>query len=238
MARFPTTQWSCVAEASDRALPGADAALAEICRGYWYPIYSLIRSRGYSADEAADLTQEYFTRLLEGRLLAAADYRRGRFRTLLRTDCGYFLADQLERRRALKRGGGVREFSLDAVAANHRYHLEPSHRLGPEHLFDRAWALDVLSRALARLGREETEAGRGAAFEQFRPILVDGPRSISYATLAQRLGMSESAIEGAVRRLRGRYRVTLRATVAETFDDATEADVDDEIRNLFAALSR
>jgi RNA polymerase sigma-70 factor (ECF subfamily) len=238
IARFPTTQWDCVAEAGDPAQPGADEALARICRSYWYPIYSFIRSRVRSADEAADLTQDYFARLLEGRLLAAADRRKGRFRTLLRTDCLFFLADRREMRSARKRGGGRRGFSLDAAAADHRYHLEPSDRLDAETLFDRAWAMDVLGRALERLARQEAEAGRGEAFGHFRPLLVDGPRSVSYASLAARLGCTEAAVDGALRRLRHRYRRALRATVAETLDEPGEASVDAEIRDLFAALGR
>jgi RNA polymerase sigma-70 factor (ECF subfamily) len=238
MGCFPTTQWGCIAEARDRESSGADAAISEICESYWYPIYSFIRSRGHSADEAADLTQEYFARLLEGRLLAAAMRGKGRFRTLLRTDCGFFLADQRDRQRRRKRGGGLRVTSLDTAAAGQRYDLEPFDRLEPEHLFDRAWALDVLSRALQRLAREETEAGRGGAFEHFRQALIDGPRSVSHAVLADRLGSSESAVEGALRRLRKRYRLALRSTVAETLDGPTESDVDDEIRDLFVALSR
>jgi RNA polymerase sigma-70 factor (ECF subfamily) len=237
MARFPTTQWRSVAEAGDRLSPGGDNALAEICRCYWYPIYSFIRSRGYSADEAAELTQDYFARLLEGRLLKAADHRRGRFRTLLRTDCGYFLADQQKRRRTLKRGGGFRELSLDAAAADHRFHREQQDRWGAERRFDRAWALDVLSRALARLEREEIEAGRGMAFESLRTVFTD-VRSISHATLARQLGTTESAIDGAVRRLRKRYQRALRVTVVETLDNPTTSEVDDEIRELFVVLSQ
>jgi RNA polymerase sigma-70 factor (ECF subfamily) len=107
MTRFPTTQWHHVAAAADPAAPGAGAAPAELCRHYWYPVYAFIRSRGHSAHEAEDLTQEYFARLLDGRPLAAADRRRGRFRALVRTDCGNFLADHRDRRSARKRGGGA-----------------------------------------------------------------------------------------------------------------------------------
>jgi len=237
MARFPTTHWGCLAEAADPALPGADAAVAEICRSYWYPIYSYIRARGHSAAEAADLTQDYFVRLLEGRLLGAADRRKGRFRNLLRTDCGFFLADRNDHRWARKRGRGISKLALDSSAADRRYRLGPCDRLGPERLFDRAWALDVVKQALDRLARDEIEAGRAQAFEHFREILEGDGRGVSYRTLAERLGSTEIAIEGAVRRLRKRYRIALRSTVAETLDHPTEADVDDEIHELFAALA-
>jgi DNA-directed RNA polymerase specialized sigma24 family protein len=235
---FPTTQWGCVAEAGAPDSPGARDALSNLCQCYWYPIYSFVRSRGYPPDEAADLTQEYFGRLLEGRLLGAADRRKGRFRNLLRTDCGYFLADQRDRRRARKRGGDRDRLSLDADIddAERRYRLEPCDRLDPERLFDRAWALDLLGRALDRLAAAESGAGRGAAFERLRVVLTDGPRVVPYATLAADLGTTEGAVEIAVRRLRGRYRAALRTEVAATLGDPSEAEVDDEIRDLFVAL--
>jgi len=236
MALFPTTSWNCVAEAGDRESPGADAALAEICRGYWFPVYSFIRSRGHTADEAADLTQEYFARLLQSRLLAAADSRKGRFRTLLRADCDYFLADQRDRRLAGKRGGSRVQFSLDIHDADRRYRLEPSDGLDPALLFDRAWVLEMLVRALDRLAREEASAGRGATFERLKGVLTEDRRVVPYSVLAEELGTTPIAIQSAVQRLRRHYRQVLRAEVATTLDDPSESEVDDEIRSLFAVL--
>jgi RNA polymerase sigma-70 factor (ECF subfamily) len=236
MAIFPTTSWPCVAEAANRESPGACAALAEICSGYWFPVYSFIRSRGHSADEAADLTQEYFARLLQSRLLAAADSRRGRFRTLLRADCDNFLSDQRDRRLAAKRGGARVQFSLDIHDADRRYRLEPSDGLDPAALFDRAWVLEILVRALDRVGRQEARAGRGAAFERLKPVLTEDRRTVPYSVLAAELGTTPIAIQSAVQRLRRSYRQALRDEVATTLDDPNEAEVDDEIRSLFAAL--
>ncbi len=238
MARFPTTRWSLIEQAAERNPGESSYALAELCRHYWYPVYSFIRSRGATADEAEDLTQEYFSRVLEGRLLAAADRARGRFRTLLRIDCGFFLADMHDRQRARKRGGGVRPLSLASSSANQRFDLEPVDRLESADLFDRAWALDVLARALQRLASEEAREGRDAAFQHLRDVLVPNTAHVSHAVLAGQLGMSESAVEGAVRRLRGRYRLALRTTVAETLDSPTEEEIDEEVRDLFAALGR
>src|SRR5262245_38295274 len=141
---FPTTRWSRVVAASDRDLPAAREALAGLCAAYWYPIYTLIRRKGHGPDEALDLTQDYFTRLLESDVLASADHRRGRFRAFLRTDCGFFLSHRRERERALKRGGGRTALPIDARDAEGRYLLEPVDAATPEHLFDRAWALDLL----------------------------------------------------------------------------------------------
>jgi len=114
--RFPTTEWDQIARAGNPAHCGAGVAMAELCRRYWYPVYCFIRSRGYSSTDATDLTQEYFTRLLEGRLLDSADRSRGRFRALLRKDCGFFLSDVRDREGARKRGNGVPLVSLSSDA--------------------------------------------------------------------------------------------------------------------------
>jgi DNA-directed RNA polymerase specialized sigma24 family protein len=238
MVPFPTTQWNRVAAAVDRSSPGSAGALAELCRAYWYPVYAVVRSRGYPPDEAADLTQDFFGRLLEGDLLEAADRSKGRFRDLLWRDCGFFLADSRDRARALKRGGDRRHLSLDVDGAERRYNLEPSDRLDPERRFERAWALDVLARALDRLALREEAEGRGDAFRRLSPSLTDGPGAIPYAALARQIGTTECAIKAAVRRLRHRYREALRAVVADTLGAPSADDVDDEIRELFVALGR
>jgi RNA polymerase sigma-70 factor (ECF subfamily) len=238
MALFPTTQWGCVAEASGPDSPKARAAVAELCRIYWFPIYSFIRSKGYSPDAAADLTQQYFGRLLGGRVIAAADRRKGRFRSLLRTDCRFFLADERDRAYASKRQLERGWLSLDSADAERRYRLEPSDRLDPDRLFDRTWALDLLARALDRLTANELAAGRGATFERLRALLTDGPRVVPYAQLAGELGIGVTAVQSAVQRLRGRYRTVLRAEVIATLDDPTEDAIEDEIHALFEALGR
>jgi DNA-directed RNA polymerase specialized sigma24 family protein len=241
MALFPTTEWINVAEAGGKDRSRAQLALAELCRSYWYPIYSFIRSRGHSSDQAAELTQEYFLRLLEGRLLRVADRAKGRFRTLLRTDCTFFLADQADRLRSHKRGKGVLPLPLDD--AEQRYRMEASKMLDPGVLFDRDWALDLLQRAVDRLARDETAAGRAAVFDRLKGVLTDATRTAPYAAIAVDLGINESAVQAAVIRLRRRYRTVLRAEVAATLapgDDGRvdEEEIDEEIRGLFAALAR
>lgn len=236
---FPTTHWSRVARAVDLAAPDAPearAAFAELCESYWYPIYVLIRRKGHDRDEALDLTQEYFARLLEKRVLAAADPCKGRFRAFLRTDCGFFLADARDRRDRLKRGGGVAVLSIDAAGAEGRYGIEPAAGLTPEQLFDRAWGVAMLDQTLARLAAEYTSAGRAALFEQLEPTLTPGTRAEPYATIASRLGMTEAAVQQAASRLRKRYGALLREEVAATLDEPDEAAVKGEIRDLFAAL--
>lgn len=232
---FPTTQWDQL-DVAARDRSATNAAFQDICRAYWYPLYALIRSRGYPPDRAEDLTQAYFARLMEGRLLEHADRERGRFRALLRTDCSFFLADAADHDRAAKRGGGRKPLSLDAAAAEQRYHLEPVERRAPEQVFDRAWALELLARAMSRLEREECEAGRGTSFSVLREVLAGPSPNKPYRTLADSLGTSEGAVEAAVARLRARYRRALRATIAETLAAPREEEIDDEIRDLFSTL--
>jgi RNA polymerase sigma-70 factor (ECF subfamily) len=233
---FPSTHWSRVARAADPAGPDARAALAELCESYWYPIYAWIRRKEHDADLALDLTQEYFARLLEKGVLAAADPHKGRFRSFLRTDCGFFLADARDRRNRLKRGGGLRVVSIDAAAAESHYGVEPAGGLTPEQLFDRTWAMAVLNQAFRRLAAEYAQTGRAALFEQLEPTLTHGPRAAPYATIASRLAMTEPAVQQAASRLRKRFGALLREQVAATLDEPNEAAIADEIRDLYAAL--
>ena len=236
-AGFPTTHWSRVAHAVNPAAPEARAALAELCGAYWYPIYAFIRRKGHDPDEALDLTQDYFTRLLETGVLASADHRRGRFRAFLRTDCGFFLSHHHERRRALKRGGGRTALPIDARDAEGRYLREPADATTPERLFDRTWALNLLDEVLKQLAREYADTGRAAQFEILQGAIGKQARQVSYADLAAQLGTSEGAVQQAVQRLRKRYKAILRERIAATLDDPDEAAIDDEIRDLFTALA-
>jgi RNA polymerase sigma-70 factor (ECF subfamily) len=236
-AGFPTTRWSWVAHAVNPAAPETRAALAELCGAYWYPIYALIRRRGHDPDEALDLTQDYFTRLLETGVLASADQRRGRFRAFLRTDCGFFLSHQFERRQAKKRGGGLTALTIDAQDAEGRYLREPVDAMTPERLFDRTWALNLLEEVLKQLAREHADSGRAAQFEILQGAINKQANLASYADLAERAGMTEGAVQQAVQRLRKRYRAILRERIAATLDDPDEAAIDDEIRDLFTALA-
>jgi RNA polymerase sigma-70 factor (ECF subfamily) len=234
--QFPTTHWSRVVQEGDLAAPATREAMAELCRLYWYPIYAFIRRAGYDAEAALDLTQDYFVRLLEGGVLHAAERVKGRFRTFLRTDCGFFLSHDREREAARKRGGGMAVFSVDARDAEGRCLREPADDgLTPDRLFDRAWAVGVLDAALDGLACEHAEAGRSERFEVLQDALR-GDRRITHAELAARLGITEAASQAAVSRIRKRYRTPLREDIAATLYDPTDAAIDAEIRDLFAAL--
>lgn len=233
-ARFPTTHWSRVLEAGGPATPQAREALAELCTSYWFPVYAFIRHQGHQPHQAQDLTQAFFVHLLEKGSLAAVDPCRGRFRAYLRTACAHFLADQRDRDRAQKRGGGRAVLSIDARDAEGRYLREPAHNLTPERLFERTWALTLLDRVLERLGGEYERAGQAGQFQQLKVVLTAGPRSVPYATLAARLGMAEGTVQGAVHRLRKRYRAILLDEIAATLDDPV--GVEEEVRALFEVL--
>lgn len=231
---FPTTRWSRVLLAGDPDAPHARESLAELCGAYWYPLYAYIRRRGYDPDRARDLTQDFFARALERGLLAEADPSRGRFRSFLRTVCTHFLANRRDWEQAQKRGGGHAVLPIDSVGAEGRYALELADGLTPERIFDRSWALTLLGRVLDGLGREYDEAGKAATFEALRGVLAGDPDLGSYAAVAARLGTSEGAARVAAHRLRRRYGELLRQEIASTV--AEPAEVDDEIRDLFAAL--
>ena len=234
-ARFPTTHWSRVVRAGDRSTRAAREALAELCASYWYPVYAFIRRQGHEPDQAQDLTQAFFVHLLEKGTLATADPSRGKFRSFVRTACAHFLADERDRARARKRGGDQIVLSIDARDAEGRYLREPAHNLTPDRLFERTWVLTVLEHVFERLSQEYEKAGQAALFELLKSVLTDGPHSVSYATIAARLGMTAGAVQVAVHRLRTRYRAILLDEIAATLDDP--AGVEDEVQELFAVLS-
>jgi RNA polymerase sigma-70 factor (ECF subfamily) len=230
---FATTRWSLVAAATDPAAPHAREALADLCRLYWFPIYAYVRRRGQDHHAAQDLTQAFFARLLEKNDLAAADKIRGRFRSYLLTACQHFLANAHDHDTAKKRGGGRPHLPLDFADADTRYSHEPTDEETPERAFDRQWALGLLDRALGELRAEYADSGRATLFDALKDSLAGGAE-VPYADLARELGMTEGAVKVAVHRLRQRYRDRLRGLIADTVEKPE--DVDDEIRDLFAAL--
>jgi len=231
---FATTRWSLIAAAQDASAPAARQALADLCSAYWFPVYAYVRRRGHDHHAAQDLTQGFFARLLEKNDLAAADRTRGRFRSFLLTACQHFLANQHDHDTAKKRGGGRVHVALDFTSADGRYSHEPADATTPERLFARQWALGLLERVLAGLRDEYEGSGRAKLFYALKECLT-GATEARYAGLADRLRMTEGAVKVAVHRLRQRYKDRLRSAIAETV--ATPDEVEDEIRDLFAALS-
>lgn len=232
--QFPTTRWSRVILACNSDAPLAQESLGDLCNAYWYPLYAYIRRRGYDAERAKDLTQDFFARVLEKDLIAQADPTRGRFRSFLRSVCADFLANRRDWEQARKRGGGRTMLPIDPNTAEGRYALELADELTPERIFDRSWALTLLGRVLDQLGREYDEAGKAATFEALRGMLDGDADATTYAALAARMGSTEGAARVAAHRLRRRYGDLLRREIASTLAEPT--DVDDEILALFAAL--
>ncbi len=231
---FPTTRWTLVVAAADPQRKDARSALASLCEGYWYPLYASIRRRGYPADQAQDLTQEFFARLLDGRYLDHADPERGRFRAFLLTSMKFFLADEADRNRAQKRGGG-NVLSFEFSSGEDCYQREPRHDETPERIFERRWALAVLDRVVEKLRSEFAHHGRPEHFERLKVFLL-GHSDAPYATLACEMNTSEGALKVAIHRLRKRYRELFRKEIADTVADPGE--VESELRFLAAVLSR
>lgn len=232
-SRFSTTQWSLVLAAGEPDSPRAEEALADLCARYWYPVFAFIRREGYSADEAQDLTQGFFTRLIEKRDLGDADRTRGRFRSFLLAACRHFLSNERDREQALKRGGGHVALSIDAALAEDRYAKSLAHAETPEQLYDRQWSLALLAGVLDDLRDDYARQGKARLFDRLRGFLT-ADDSDGYAAAALDLDMTLAAIKVAIHRLRGRYRDALRRRIADTV--ATDADVDDELRHLLRTL--
>jgi RNA polymerase sigma-70 factor (ECF subfamily) len=232
---FATTHWSVVVNTRDADSPQAREALENLCQTYWYPLYAFVRRQDYGPHDAQDLTQEFFARLLEKHYLDEVDRSKGRFRSFLLASLKHFLANEWDRRHARKRGGAHTHIAIDAHSAETRYGLEPAHTESADRIFERRWALTLLDQVLARLRDEHTAAGKLDQFDQLKIGLTADKRSVPYAELGRRIGLSEGAIKVAVHRLRQRYRELLRAEIAQTV--ASPADVEREIRHLFTALA-
>jgi RNA polymerase sigma-70 factor (ECF subfamily) len=233
--RFATTHWSVVLQAGQPGAPGYQQALETLCRGYWFPLYAYLRRHGYNSHQAEDYTQAFFCKVLEKQVLRLADSKRGRFRSFLLATLKNFLADERDRARAQKRGGGRKLLSIDFNQAENQYALEPADRLSPEKLFDKSWALTVLERTMACLKTELAGKNKKELFDHLKIYLTAEKGSIPYRDTAAELNMTEAAVRTAVHRLRRHYRKSLRDEIAQTV--TTEDQIDEEIDDLFAALT-
>jgi len=231
---FVTTHWSVVLSAQDKKSSKSDAALETLCRTYWFPLYAFVRRLGHAPHDAQDLTQEFFTRLLEKNYLKSAEREKGRFRTFLLVALKRFLANEWDRRHTQKRGGFSPVVSIDQELAESRFASEPAHNLQPDVLFDRQWAMTLLERTMSRLHEEYVATGRAKLFEFLRGCLAKDESALPYAEIAARLNLTEAAVKMAVQRLRVRYREILRAEIGDTV--ASSEEIEEEIRHLFASF--
>ena len=234
---FTTTHWSMVvaAKPDEASRTRARKALEELCRTYWYPLYAFVRYRGYSSDDAQDLTQSFFARIIETGGFTSADRERGRFRSYLLGAMKHFLANEWHRAQTQKRGGQAQFIEWDAIDPEDRYAGASRQSDDPEHFFDREWALETIAGALQTLRDEMVKAGKSEQFDALKGSLAgegESPRE----EIAARLNMSEGAVKVTVHRLRRRYRELLRAAIAETVSNA--ADLDEEMRYLVAVLRK
>jgi len=231
---FNTTHWSLVTAAqSDEASQSiARQALEELCRDYWFPLYAFVRSRGYSAADAQDLTQSFFACFIETEGFASADRERGRFRTYLLGAMKHFLANEWHRGRTQKRGGGMTFLEWDGLNPEARFALESNHSTNPDTCFDREWALELIARAMEHLREESEASGKSELYEALKGSL--GGDEPNRSETAERLGLTEGAVKVAVHRFRQRYRELLRAQIAKTV--AERSEIDAEMRYLVAVL--
>ena len=232
---FTTTHWSVVLAAGAGDSPQAAAALEQLCRTYWYPLYGYVRRRGYRPEDAQDLTQEFFARLLEKHSLVHLEREGGKFRSFLLTALNHFLVNEWARLHTQKRGARGVRFSLDELAPETRYQFEPADEATPETFYERRWAATLLEQVTNGLRDEFDREGKAGLFQQLQPCLTGAEQMQPYAELAARLGMTENAVKMAAHRLRKRYGELLRAEIVHTV--ANPLEVEEEIRHLIAVMA-
>jgi DNA-directed RNA polymerase specialized sigma24 family protein len=230
---FVTTRWTMVLQAGRDGSPQSGQALEELCRTYWFPLYAYVRRRGYGKEDAEDLVQGFFLRLLDKNYLQSVSSDKGKFRAFLLACLKHFLANEWDRAGRQKRGGGAAPLTLNWADAHSRYETAPVDDSTPDRLFDRAWAILLLERVLAQLRAENS--GNLALFDCLKPFLTVGKSAIPYAEAAATLEMTEAAARVAVHRLRRRYRELLRLEVAQTLSHPDQ--VDEEMRALMGAFA-
>jgi RNA polymerase sigma-70 factor (ECF subfamily) len=230
---FTTTNWSVVLEAQGQS-PAAQAALEKLCRTYWRPVYSFIRREGTRPEEAEDLTQSFFARLLERRNFDAVRKEKGRLRSYLLTSLKHFLTNEHYRGMAIKRGEGQRLIRLEDLRERERIGFEPADTSTAEQIYERRWALALLDQVLKRLGDEYRAAGNVVLFERLKALLTDETERPSQSQIADELAMTENAVKQAFHRMRERYRQLLREEIAHTV--MVPGDIEGELRHLIAVL--
>jgi RNA polymerase sigma-70 factor (ECF subfamily) len=231
---FATTHWSVVLAVGATPTTRAQQALSRLCQSYWYPLYAYVRRRGWNPQDAEDLTQEFFARLLRKDSLSRVSREGGRFRSFLLKSLTRFLTDEWRRARVQKRGAG-KVISLDAASAESLFQIETAETHPPEALYDRNWALTLLGGTFKRLREEYHQNGKGSLFDELKFCLTGERSAIPYIELAGSLKLPESTLKTLVHRLRKRYRELLREEVAQTVNSAEE--IEEELRALFRALA-
>lgn len=234
-ATFATTHWSVVLRAGNLESPQAAEALQDLCRAYWYPLYAFVRAHGYGPDEAEDLTQGFFERLLEKNLIHQANRDRGRFRSFLLTLLKHYVANEWKRVHREKRAGRLGVISFDQMDAEERYRWEPVETATPESIYERRWTLTLMNHVLSRLRREYRACEKEALFDRLKSTLLGENGARTYSALGAECNMTEGAVTMAVHRLRLRYRELLLEEICHTVAEPSE--VEDEIHHMIATLT-
>src|SRR5438105_6621319 len=232
---FTATHWSVVLTAGQNSSPQAAEALKKLCRTYWYPLYAYVRRQGHSPPDAQDLTQEFFARLLARNYLGTVGREKGKFRSFLLAALNHFIADERDRAKAAKRGGGKTLISLDEEDAESRYQADMASPLSPDKIFEKRWATTLLDQAFVKLREEAVAAGHAARFERLKIFLEDGTEPGDYDAVRAELGMAANTVAATVHRLRQRYRELVRAEIANTV--ASSEEIEDEMHHLFSVLA-
>jgi RNA polymerase sigma factor (sigma-70 family) len=232
-ASFKSTHWSVVRKACNLDSATAVEALSQLCRDYWYPLYAFVRRRGYSPEDAQDLTQAFFARLLEKHFVQQADRTRGRFRAFLLSSLENFLNNEWDKGKTIKRGGRCFFVSWETLGAEDRYGKEPFSDLSADKLYERRWVMTLLEKATDALRREHEAAGEQAVFEALLGFLSGTQNPEPYKDVAARLNLTQDAVRVRVHRLKRRFGKLLREVVADTVE---AGEIDDEMRHLFTVF--
>ena len=231
---FATTHWSLISRATTPS-PEGSAALEALCRAYWFPVYAFARKHGCRPTDAEDVTQDFFSEIVQSQFLQRADRERGRFRSYLLSAVRRRIINAQERAQAQKRGGNVTVLSIDEPIAEKLFLEIDDPGLDPSQTYERSWALTVLQRARQRLRDEQAAVGRLPEFEALEPYLSAPPAEGEYAALASSLKMARNGVAVAVHRLGKSYRKLVRDEIADTVEDP--AEVSDELNHLLKVLS-
>jgi DNA-directed RNA polymerase specialized sigma24 family protein len=231
---FATTRWTMVRAVGRGESPQVDAALESLCSAYWFPLYAYVRRHGFTKEDAEDLTQAFFARLLARQDFTGLRQENGRFRAFLLAALKNFLSNERDRLGRLKRGGAITHLSMDWQSADTQFQISDNGKPSPDEAYDREWAVALLERVIQKLREECIAEGRGERFDQLKDFLTTARGEISHAARAGELGMEESGLRVAVHRLRKRYRELLRREVGDTLADP--AMVEEELAVLLGAF--
>lgn len=223
--------------ARDRAGDPDNRAMEALCSTYWRPLYAYIRRSGRSVEDAQDLTQSFFSRLLEKDYLLHVDPSLGKFRAFLVTALRNFLTNEWRAANTWKRGGQASFFSTEEMTRAEDFYAASAGPETPEQVYERNWAIATLERAARRLDEEYCEAGKASVYAQLKPYLEGDGETRRYGEVAAALGISEVTVRVSVHRMRSRFRELLWREVARTLPDPEDRQaIEEELRHMLAAL--